>query len=318
MSGPIEPVPARASFARLWSGELGYAHAAAAVAGAVLAGWGVELARGGAPLSPPAWPVNGALLAFFAAWILVLARMPGRVVPWLGGVPFALMSMLAVGLLGAAGGVIPQGVGDAPAWVRAAGLDHVFRGAPFAVALLLLLTNLGLAAARKIRALGARAWFFSLNHIGLWVALACATFGAGDVIRARMVIAEGAAEAMVADAEGRHGYLPFGILLQRFLVDHYPAPSGTAAAPKKFTAEITVLEPGKPAEEARIEVNKPLRRAGWALYITNYELSADGMADQCLIEAVRDPWLPGVYAGLMMMLGGAAAMLFRSPFDLRT
>jgi cytochrome c biogenesis protein ResB len=79
-----------------------------------------------------------------------------------------------------------------------------------------------------------------------------------------------------------------------------------------------VLEPGKPAEEARIEVNKPLRRAGWTLYITNYELAADGMADQCLIEAVRDPWLPGVYAGLMMLLGGAAAMLFRSPFDLRT
>ena len=318
MNSVTDPAPARAGIGGLWSSELGYAHAAVAVAGAVLAGWAVEVVRGGAPLSPPAWPFNVVLLALFAAWLFLLARMPGRVVPWLGSVPFALMAMLGVGVLGAVGGIVPQNPADAPAWARGAGLDHVFQGAPFAVALLLLLTNLGLATMRKVRALGAKAWFFSLNHVGLWIALACAMFGAGDMIRARMVVAEGSAEALVVDAAGRHGYLPFGILLQRFLVDHYPAPAGAPAAPRKFTAEVTVLEPGKPPEEARIEVNKPLRRAGWTLYITNYELSADGTTDQCLIEAVRDPWLPGVYGGLFLMLGGATAMLFRSPFDPRT
>ena len=307
--------PAGAGIGGLWSADLGYAHAAVAVAGSVLAGWGIELFRSGAPLSPPAWPVNGILLALFAAWLWVLARMPGRVGPWLASVPFALMAMLGVGVLGAVGGIIPQNSADASAWARAAGLDHVFQGAPFAVALLLLLSNLGLATLRKVRALGAKAWFFSLNHLGLWIALACAMFGAGDMIRARMVVTEGRAEAMVADAAGRHGYLPFGILLQRFLVDHYPAQDGSPAAPRKFLAEVTVLAPGKPAEDACIEVNKPLRRAGWTLYITNYEMSADGTTDQCLIEAVRDPWLPGVYAGLFLMLGGAVAMLFRSPFD---
>lgn len=304
-----------APFSRLWQGELGYAHAAVAIAGAAAVGWGIELARGGRPLAAPSWPGNAIFLGMFVAWLWLLSRMPGRVVPWLGGVPFALMSMLAVGVLGAVGGIVPQVAEDAPAWARGLGFDHIFGGAPFAVAMLLLLTNLGLATFRKVRVAGARAWLFSLNHVGLWVVLACGMFGAGDITRARMVVAEGQAEAMVVDAQGRHGYLPFGILLQRFYVEQYPDDAGRPGAPKKFAAEVTLLKPDKSVEEARIEVNKPLRRDGWTLYLTNYELSANGLADQCLIEAVRDPWLPGVYTGIFLLLGGALAMLFRSPFE---
>lgn len=241
--------------------------------------------------------------------------MPGRLVAWIGGVPFALMAMLCIGVLGAAGGIIPQNPGEAPAWARAAGFDHIFHGAPFAVALLLLMTNLGVATIRKVREAGVRAWFFSLNHLGLWIALACAMFGAGDMVRARMVVAEGRAEAMIVDDAGRHGFLPFGILLQRFIVDRYDTESGNPGAPKHFAADVTVLHPGQPPDATRIEVNKPLRRSGWTLYLTNYELAPGGGPAQCLIEAVRDPWLPGVYAGLYLVLGGAVAMLLRSPFD---
>ncbi len=234
---------------------------------------------------------------------------------WLAGVPFALVSMLAVGLLASVGGIIPQGGERAPGWIGVLGLNHVFSGAPFAVAMLLLLTNLGLATLRKVRMLGPKAWFFSLNHAGLWIALAAGIFGAGDVIRARMVLIEGQAEAMVVDHAGRHGYLPFGLFLERFYVEHYDESFGAPGAARRFVAEATVLYPDQRVENVVIVVNKPLRRSGWTLYLTNYELSPGGTTDQCVIEAVRDPWLPVVYAGIFLMLAGAAAMLFRSPFD---
>ncbi len=286
-----------------------------AIAGAVLAGWAVEFVRGGGPIVPPVWPLNAVLLGLFIGWLWLLSRMPGPLIPWIGGVPFALMAMLSVGILGALGGIIPQVAEDAPLWARSAGLDHVFQGAPFAIAVLLLLTNLGVATFCKVRSSGMRAWLFSLNHAGLWIALACGMFGAGDMVRARMAIEEGQAEAMVVDAQGRRGYLPFGIFLQRFFVEYHPGESGRPGAPKRFAAEVTILHPDKTVEDTRIEVNKPLRRGGWALYLTNYELSPTGQTDECLIEAIRDPWLPGVYAGIFLLLAGAVAMLFRSPFE---
>jgi cytochrome c biogenesis factor len=297
-----------------WSGDLGYRQAAAAAAGVVAAGWGLQFARGGGAIIPPSWPSNAVFLALFLGWLALLSRSEGRLVAWLGGVPFALVSMLGVGLLGVAGGVIPQAPAQSPEWARALGLDHVFSGAPFAVALLLLLTNLGLATRRRMRQHGPKAWFFSLNHAGLWIVIASAMLGSGDMIRARMILVEGQAEAMVVDAAGRQGYLPFGLFLQRFYVEQYPEETGRPGAPKRFAAEVTVLRHNQRFEDVAIEVNKPLRRDGWTLYLTNYDLSPNGQTNQCLIEAVRDPWLPAVYTGIFLMLGGAVAMLFRNPF----
>lgn len=284
------------------------------VGGVVLTGFAVELARGGGVLTPPAWPYNAVFLGLFAGWISLLSGLPGRLTAWLGGVPFALATMLMLGILGGIGGTIPQDAMEAPAWARSLGLDHVFSGMPFAVALLLFLTNLGVATGRKVRQLGAKAWFFSLNHLGIWIAVASAMFGAGDVIRARMILVEGQAEAMVVDADGRHGYLPFGLFLQRFYVEQYGEDSGRPGVARRFAADVTVLPKDKQFSDVTIEVNHPLRRDGWTLYLTNYELSENGQTDQCLIEAVRDPWLPGVYAGIFLMLGGAVAMLFKCPF----
>jgi len=307
----------RRPLSAVWSGEPGYAHAALAVSGAILAGMLVEFAHRGDALVPPSWPTNAVFLGLFLAWLILLSRSDGRLVAWLGGIPFALASMFGVGLLGALGGIIPQTQEQTPGWVQFFGLSHIFNGVPFAVAMLLLLTNLGLATLRKVRSLGMKAWFFSLNHIGLWVVVASAMFGAGDIIRARMILVEGQAEAMVVDATGRHGYLPFGLFLQRFYVEQYPGEGGRPGAPKRFAAEATVLRHNQKFEDVRIEVNRPLRRDGWTLYLTNYDLSPTGQTDQCLIEAVRDPWLPAVYTGIFLMLGGAVAMLFRNPFDSR-
>ncbi len=299
-----------------WTRDLGPAHATAAVGGAAVAGWAMEFFLGGRGVTPPGWPTNAIFLGLFAGWLVVLSRRESRIVAWLGGVPFGMACLVAIILLGAIGGVVPQDAAASPPWVRTLGFDHVFSGPPFLLSLLLLMTNLGLATLRKVRALGAKAWFFSLNHAGLWIALAAGIFGAGDITRARTVLIEGQAEAMIVDAKGRHGYLPFGLFLTRFFVEPHPTgPDSQPGAPKQFVAEVVVLHKNQTRENVTIEVNRPLRRDGWTLYLTNYELSESGLTDQCLVEAVSDPWLPAVYAGIFLWLAGAVAMLFRCPFD---
>lgn len=302
------------SVARFWSGEWGYGQAVVAVAGCLVVGWLLQWVRGGGPLRPPSWPLNGILLAAFAGWIWFLSRQETRLVAWLGGVPMALASMAGVGVVGLIGGIVPQGE-QAPAWAAAWGLSEVFRSVPLVLALLILLTNLGLATLRRSRALGWKGWLVSLNHAGLWLAVAAGLFGAGDVIRARMMLVEGGVEARIVDEAGRLGYLPFGLHLQRFYVEHYPGEPERPGPARRYTAEVAVLHPGGRVEEARIVVNQPLRRAGWALYLIHYELSEEGMTDRCVLEAVRDPWLPAIYSGIGLMLAGAVAMLFKSPWS---
>lgn len=312
MTPPRTDAP-RAQSAGLWTGIWGYRQAALALAGLAATGMLMQCIRGGASLHPPAWPVNGFLLLAFVGWIVLLSRQHSPLVSWLAGVPFALVSMLAVGFFGAIGGIVPQAA-EAPGWARALGWNDVFRSPPFALLLLALLTNLGVATLRRIRALGWRGWLFLLNHAGIWITLTCAVFGAGDFVRARMVLTEGAAEARIVDASGRSGFLPVGILLHRFAIERDPGPDGRPGPVRSYAAHITVLHPDGNSEPASILVNQPLRLRGWSFYLADYELTPDGRLHRCVLETVRDPWLPGVYAGIFLLLAGAAGMLLQSPF----
>jgi len=299
-----------------WTDELGYLHAVVAIVGTMMVGWAIEFFLGGKGVTPPSWPVNILFLGFFCSWLILLSRFENRLIAWLAGVPFAIICLVGLIILGAIGGIFPQDPTTAPSWIRILGMDHVFRGAPFLLLILLLLTNLGLTTLQKVRQLGRKAWFFSLNHLGIWITLAAGFFGTGDITRGRTILREGQAEAMIVDGKGNHGFLPFGLLLSRFFVETYPeGPGIQRGIAKRFVAEVTVLRKSQVRETAVIEVNRPLHLDGWDLYLTNYELSDSGTTDQCLVEAVRDPWLPIVYAGIFLWLFGAVAMLFRCPFD---
>ncbi len=54
-----------------------------------------------------------------------------------------------------------------------------------------------------------------------------------------------------------------------------------------------------------IEVNEPYRAEGWDLYQFSYDDRFGKWSPISIIEAVRDPWLPVVYTGFIMLLLGA-------------
>ncbi len=225
-SGSVPPAPpelARDPGRGFWSGSLGYPHAVLLCCGWVCAGFAVEGWLGDKSLIAPAWPINAWMMGGFALWIAVLGAgyREHPWVLWLGGIPVALSSLATLFVLGGIAGVLQQGE-QAPAWAKVCGLDRVIGGVPFALAMLLLLLNLGLALVRRVVTRGWQGWFFAANHLGLWLAIGCGFFGAGDMMRLRIVVAEGDASSVGVNEMGAPFRMPFTVVLRDFQMEEYP------------------------------------------------------------------------------------------------
>ena len=79
--------------------------------------------------------------------------------------------------------------------------------------------------------------------------------------------------------------------------------------PKRFASEVKVT--GKSGKEiaAVIEVNKPLKVDLWKMYQYDYDSEAGTESRISVLQLVKDPWLPLVYAGIFMMLAGALLLM---------
>jgi hypothetical protein len=83
-------------------------------------------------------------------------------------------------------------------------------------------------------------------------------------------------------------------------------------APKQFASRITILTRDRPVIEAILTVNHPIKIKHWRLYQGGYDTTKGKWSQYSLIQAVKDPWLPVVYIGLVMVLAGVI-MLVVSP-----
>ena len=67
---------------------------------------------------------------------------------------------------------------------------------------------------------------------------------------------------------------------------------------------------GIAGEERIIAVNAPLKAEGWDIYQHSYDSFKGKDSPYSVFMVVRDPWLPIVYAGIIMMMAGAAWLIF--------
>lgn len=81
--------------------------------------------------------------------------------------------------------------------------------------------------------------------------------------------------------------------------------------PQRFASAVTVYtERGKVLADT-IEVNRPLEVDGWKIYQLSYDETKGKWSDISIFELVRDPWLPFVYAGIWMLVAGAACLFLQ-------
>ena len=82
---------------------------------------------------------------------------------------------------------------------------------------------------------------------------------------------------------------------------------------KKYTSHVHVFTEKGNAKEAIIEVNKPLSIDNWKIYQLSYDQSRGKYSKTSVFELVSDPWLPIVYAGIIMLLAGSFYLFIVGP-----
>ncbi len=373
----------------------------------LITGFLIEAATSQQGISIPSFPFNMYAGMAFITTIAFLHIFydDDPFVKWLSGIPAATSSIVLITLLTIMMGVFDQTDSDAEGLAASIGLTHVSNSWPFLLAQLYLLVSLGLVVLRRSIPLKKRNIGFILNHAGLWIVIAAASLGTGDLRRLRMELFEGETVWHAYDGNSHFHNLPFALELVKFDIEEYPPqlaivdfhtgqlsdqsqmplpyveagknttlldwdisvneffpesienegkyfPSGergappaasitavnrstgeshegwissgsflfnpkyllldgrdlilmTTPEPRRYQSHVIALTMDDEPQELFIEVNKPPKVKGWRLYQMSYNREMGKWSELSVIEVIRDPWLPIVYVGFIMLLAGA-------------
>lgn len=226
----------------VWKFPWGYAESFAIAAGFTLAGAGIQFFSG-THIPLLVFPYNAAALIAFIIALFCLQRFGHRnsLIQWLSSIPAALSAMVLFTVLSLLMGFVTQSE-MAAANDIASNVKHSWM---YLFAQIYILTSLGLTIFRrfsvKLKNIG-----FTINHAGLWIVLAAASFGAGDIQRFTMRVNEGAIEWIGTDRYGNMVELPVAIMLHDFNVDFYPPEIGIWNSTKEQllkTPSFSLLKP---------------------------------------------------------------------------
>ncbi len=409
----------------------------------LLTGFIIEAITPQPGISIPAFPFNMyAGMAFITtiAFLHFFYR-DEHIVRWLSTIPAATSAICLIVLLTILMGVFKQDDPGAGGLPGALGLTHLKNAWPFLMAQLYVLTSLGLVILRRSLSLKRRNTGFILNHAGLWIVIAAASLGTGDLRRLRMDLRVGDPVWYAYDDNSQVHELPFALELINFDIEEYPpqlaivdshtgrlsdpaqrplpyieagkttglmdwtitidqfypmalevaggsGSQGTGSEegssetgsqegspgtvnqagshelprevryseetgappwarvrafnestgqtregwiscgsfmydaeyiwldgrnvlvmtlpePRKYQSRVTARTMHDEPRELFIEVNKPPKVAGWRLYQLSYNQAMGKWSDVSILEVVRDPWLPVVYIGIIMLFAGA-------------
>ncbi len=137
-----------------------------------------------------------------------------------------------------------------------------------------------------------------IHHIGLFVAVASAFWGAPDSeeFRIKAFIDIPVREAFRLD--GSSSWLPYEIILKDFRTEIWEN-----GAPAMYETDLAIDN-----EQVTLKVNHPYSRSfGEDIY-----LSGTGES-YCVLQIVREPWKYGVLAGIILMLAGAFLLFIEGP-----
>ena len=148
---------------------------------------------------------------------------------------------------------------------------------------------------------------FLLNHLGLFLAITTATLGNADMQRLKMITVKGEPEWRALTSQQQIVEMPFAIELKEFIMETYDN-----GMPRRFASNIQIQTKTDKNILTTIEVNKPVEVDGWKIYQYGYDTQMGAMSQTSILELISDPWLPLVYTGIYMMLGGALLMMLRS------
>lgn len=181
---------------------------------------------------------------------------------------------------------------------------------PFVLIYVWMVLIAGLATLNRILHFKVKEIPFIINHLGVFLALTCATLGSADVQELQMTVYDdGQPEWRAVNENEEMVELDLAVELHKFTVEYYQ--DGT---PRRFASDVSVYTKDGGNMSGTLEVNKPLKVNGWKIYQYGYDVARGPHSRYSVLMLVRDPWLPFVYAGIfLMLLGALCLMLFMAP-----
>ena len=270
--------------------------------GLIFAGLMLEIGVGPVVWEALAWPVNGILLAGFLTMtgVMFLLRRQVYAFRFIGTYQAAIPTLVYAVVLTIIMGLTRQTADGI--W-----LNNMLSFWPFVLVYVYMAVILGVVILKRFSQLrlrhGIQEIAFFLNHFGLFLAMTTATLGNADMRRLKMITVVGEPEWRALTQEGIIHEMPLAIELKQFIMETYDDGS-----PKRFASEIQILTKSGKNIETTVDVNKPVEVDGWKIYQYGYDTQMGAMSQTSILELVSDPWLPLVYAGIYMMLGGAVCM----------
>ena len=270
--------------------------------GLIFAGLMLEIGVGPVVWEALAWPVNGILLAGFLTMtgVMFLLRRQVYAFRFIGTYQAAIPTLVYAVVLTIIMGLTRQTADGI--W-----LNNMLSFWPFVLIYVYMAVILGVVILKRFSQLrlrhGIQDIAFFLNHFGLFLAMTTATLGNADMQRLKMITVVGEPEWRALTQEGIIHEMPLAIELKQFIMETYDDGS-----PKRFASEIQILTKSGKNIETTVDVNKPVEVDGWKIYQYGYDTQMGAMSQTSILELVSDPWLPLVYAGIYMMLGGAVCM----------
>ena len=268
--------------------------------GLIFAGLMLELSVGPVNWDAFRWPVNGIVLAGFLALIAIIFLLRKRVYgfQFIGTYKAAIPALVYAVVLTIVMGLTRQTVDGV--W-----LNNMLSFWPFVLIYVYIAVILGQIILR--RTLHLTSWLrdvpFLLNHLGLFLAMTTATLGNADMQRLKMIMVKGELEWRALTLQQQIVEMPIAIELKEFIMETYDDGS-----PRRFASDIQILTQTGKNIQTTVEVNKPVEVDGWKIYQYGYDTQMGAMSQTSILELVSDPWLPLVYTGIYMMLGGAVCM----------
>ena len=267
--------------------------------GLIVAGLLLELTVGPVVWDAFAWPANGLVLAGFVFMIVAMHLLRRQVYAFrfLTTYQAAIPAMCYAVVLTIVMGLTRQEVNGT--WI-----NNMLSFWPFVLIYVYMAVILGLVVLKTPLSIkSASKLVAGLFHLGLFITMTTATLGNADMQRMKMITAKGEPEWRAIDQQGYVKEMPLAIELQEFIMETYDDGS-----PRRFASKIEILTQEGKKYQATVDVNKPAEVEGWKIYQYGYDTQAGAQSNISILELVSDPWLPYVYIGIFLMLGGGLLM----------
>jgi hypothetical protein len=82
--------------------------------------------------------------------------------------------------------------------------------------------------------------------------------------------------------------------------------------PMRYLSHVQIFTKSGKNIITDIEVNHPFKVDGWMIYQYSYDEKMGKWSEVSVLELVRDPWLPAVYLGILLLALGAIGFFFTS------